>query len=88
MPDDALRLTIDKEFERKYKEESCDSKVNFCSPFHLDKYNDNKNLWKFVCDLKEKEEKYICEKKPVEYKVKRFKKSFSFFQINNLKVII
>ena len=53
MIDDALRLTIDVIFNTKYIEERyVDGK--YSSPFHVDGYNDDENLFDFVCDLNEK----------------------------------
>ena len=53
MIDDALRLTIDIVFDTKYLNERY---VNgkYSSPFHVDGYNDNENLFDFVVDLNEK----------------------------------
>lgn len=57
MLDDALRLTIDKVFNPIFREELNDSDGNYISPYHIDEYKDNENLWEFVCDLKEKKKK-------------------------------
>ena len=53
MIDDALRLTIDVIFDTKYKEERY---INgkYSSPFHVDGYNDNENLFDLVVELNEK----------------------------------
>ena len=41
MIDDALRLTIDKTFERK-------DKYKNCSQFHVDNYKDEENMWQKI----------------------------------------
>ena len=58
MLDDALRLTLDKEFETIYdfngnEKNSSDVSFNYESPFHVEGYSDNENMFKFICDLKE-----------------------------------
>ena len=52
MIDDALRLTLDKEFETEY-DFGNDNKYStlYKSPFKVEGYEDSDNLFKFVCDL-------------------------------------
>ena len=56
MLDDALRLTVDKEFNTVYSFNGVERKANECdymyeSPFPVNGYNNNENLFKFICDL-------------------------------------
>ncbi len=49
MVEDALRLTVDDLFEPKY---SCvDEKGSYVSPFKVQNYSDNENMYDFICDL-------------------------------------
>ena len=61
MLDDALRLTVDKEFGTVYNFEgvekhSLDLSIPYQSPFPVNGYFNSDNLFKFVCDLKEEKE--------------------------------
>ena len=56
MLDDALRLTVDKEFDTVYLFKGIErksSESNYCyeSPFPVNGYTNNENLFKFICDL-------------------------------------
>ena len=53
MIDDALRLTIDKVFPTEYDKEvlSQDGK-KYKSKYHLDGFNDEENLFEFICNIK------------------------------------
>ena len=48
MIDDAFRLTIDEIFETKYSKNRLDSKGKYISPFPVDGYNDNENLFELI----------------------------------------
>ena len=48
MIDDAFRLTIDDYFDTKYSKERLDEKVNYLSPFPVDGYNNNENLFELI----------------------------------------
>ena len=52
MIDDALRLTIDKVFPTEYDKEvlSQDGK-KYKSKYHLDGFNDEENLFEFICNI-------------------------------------
>ena len=52
MLDDAFRLTIDKVFETKYDKECIDEKGKYKSKFKLDGYNDEENVFEFLCNIK------------------------------------
>ena len=45
MIDDALRLTIDVDFGTIYKDERYDINGNYISPFHVDGYSDEENMY-------------------------------------------
>ena len=52
MIDDALRLTIDKFFETKYDLEVIDEKTGkYKSKYKLDGYNDEENIFEFLCNI-------------------------------------
>ena len=58
MLDDALRLTLDKEFGTIYnfngnEKNSFDVLTQYQSPFHVEGYSDSDNMFKFICDLNE-----------------------------------
>jgi hypothetical protein len=52
MMDDAFRLTIDRIFNTKYSVNCFDSKGNYKSKFKLDGFNDDENIFEFLCNLK------------------------------------
>ena len=52
MMDDAFRLTIDMIFNTKYSVNCFDSKGNYKSKFKLDGFNDDENIFEFLCNLK------------------------------------
>jgi len=63
MLDDALRLTLDKEFGTIYnfdgnEKHSFDNIIPYKSPFHVDGYSDSDNMFKFICDLNECDDSY------------------------------
>ena len=51
MMDDAFRLTIDKVFNTKYAPDCFDEEGNYKSKFSLDGFNDNENIFEFLCNL-------------------------------------
>ena len=51
MLDDAFRLTIDKVFNTKYSKDCFDSKGDYISKFRLDGFNNNENIFEFICNL-------------------------------------
>jgi len=60
MLDDALRLTLDKEFGTIYnfdgnEKHSLDVLIPYKSPFHVEGYSDSENMFKYICDLNENE---------------------------------
>ena len=61
MIDDALRLTIDDLFKTKFADEWTDEKGNYKSNYHVDGYEDNENMWEFICNINKYNEKYICD---------------------------
>ena len=56
MIDDALRLTIDKVFPTEYDKEVIDN-GKYVSKYHLDGFNDEENLFEFICNIEHN--KYI-----------------------------
>mgnify|MGYP002626449802 CR=1 FL=1 len=53
MMDDAFRLTIDKIFNTRYASNCFDKNKNYKSKFKLDGYNDNENIFEFLCNVKD-----------------------------------
>ena len=56
MLDDALRLTVDKEFNTVYmlngvERRACDDNYIYESPFPVNGYTNGENLFRFICDL-------------------------------------
>ena len=51
MLDDAFRLTIDKVFNTKYSPDCFDSKGNYKTKFRLDGFNNDENIFEFLCNL-------------------------------------
>ena len=56
MLDDALRLTVDQEFNTVYsfrgvERRSNENNYNYESPFPVNGYTNSENLFKFICDL-------------------------------------
>ena len=56
MLDDALRLTVDQEFNTVYsfrgvERRSSENNYNYESPFPVNGYTNSENLFKFICDL-------------------------------------
>ena len=56
MLDDALRLTVDKEFNTVYnfkgvEKSSNDNNIIYESPFPVNGYSNQENMFKFICDL-------------------------------------
>ena len=79
MIDDALLLTVDDLFHTEYSEECLNENGQFKSKFHVKGYNDDENMWEFVCDMKKNNEKKIVNfsafpPKRNKIKIKRMKK--------------
>ena len=53
MMDDMFRLTIDKIFNTRYAKECFDENGNYKSKYKLDGYNDNENIFEFLCNVKD-----------------------------------
>ena len=51
MFDDALRLTLDKIFDTKYSNECFDENKNYKSKYKLEGFNDNENIFEFMCNI-------------------------------------
>ena len=51
MLDDAFRLTIDKVFNTKYSADCFDCQGKYKSKFRLDGFNNNENIFEFICNL-------------------------------------
>ena len=54
MIDDALRLTVDDIFETFYDKEWVNEKGEYSSKFHVKGYNDEENMWEYICDLNDR----------------------------------
>ena len=52
MMDDAFRLTIDKIFNTQYSPKCIDENGNYKSKYKLDGYNDDENIFEFLCNVK------------------------------------
>ena len=52
MLDDAFRLTIDTIFDTKYSKECIDENGKYKSKYKLDGYNDNENVFEFLCNIR------------------------------------
>ena len=85
MLDDALRLTVDKEFDTVYlfrgiERKSNDNNYKYESPFPVNGYSNSENLFKFICDLNLEEG---TNKKITKYRYLRIKanktKTTNFF---------
>ena len=79
MIDDALYLTVDELFPTEYSEECQNENGQFKSKFHVNGYEDDENMWEFVCDLKKNSEKdinnsYNSPPKKQKIKIKKIKK--------------
>ena len=53
MMDDAFRLTIDKIFNTFYSLDCFDKNGNYKSRYKLDGYNDNENIFEFLCNVRD-----------------------------------
>ena len=80
MLDDALRLTVDKEFNTIYnfkgvEKKSGDSNLVYESPFPVNGYNNKENMFKFICDLNLEEgtNKKLIKYKHLRINTKNFK---------------
>ena len=52
MIDDAIRLTVDKVFPTEYdKEVISEDGKNYVSKYHLDGFNDEENVFEFLCNV-------------------------------------
>ena len=51
MIDDAFRLTIDVDFGTIYKDERYDINGNYISPFHVDGYSDEENMYELIGNI-------------------------------------
>ena len=51
MIDDAFRLTIDIDYETKYTKERYDADGNYLSPFHVNGYSDNENVFELIGNI-------------------------------------
>ena len=51
MLDDAFRLTIDKIFDTKYSNDVIDKNGNYKSKYQLDGFNDEENVFEFLCNV-------------------------------------
>ena len=53
MMDDVFRLTIDKIFNTYYSSDCFDNNGNYKSRYFLDGYNDNENIFEFLCNVRD-----------------------------------
>ena len=73
MIDNALLLTVDEIFPTEYSKESLNEKGQYKSKFHVNGYNDDENMWEFVCDMKKNNEKEIMNSYNFHLKKKKIK---------------
>ena len=80
MLDDALRLTVDKEFNTVYSFNGIEIKANdqnykYESPFPVNGYSNNENMFRFICDLNLEEgtNKKILKYRHLRINTKNFK---------------
>ena len=52
MLDDAFRLTIDTIFDTRYDSECIDKNGKYKSKYSIDGYNDEENIFEFLCNIK------------------------------------
>ena len=82
MLDDALRLTLDKEFETIYdfnfegKKYLNNSTTTYHSPFHVEGYSDEDNMFKLICNLNDEDINFEGYNKFFNYNKSYFKKTF------------
>ena len=81
MLDDALRLTLDKEFETIYDfnfegKNYSNNSISYHSPFHVEGYSDEENMYKLICDLNEDDNNFERYNKFINYNELFFKKTF------------
>ena len=86
MLDDALRLTVDKEFNTVYsfkgiERRSSESDYIYESPFPVNGYSNNENLFNFICDLNLEEgtNKKITKFRHLRIKTNKNQNSNKFF---------
>ena len=82
MLDDALRLTVDKEFNTIYnfkgvEKKSFDDDLVYESPFPVNGYSNKENMFKFICDLNLEEgtNKKVLKYKHLRINTRNFKQS-------------
>ena len=73
MIDNALLLTVDELFPTEYSKESLNENGKYKSRFHVNGYNDDENMWEFVCDMKKYNEKEIMNSTNFHLKKKKIK---------------
>ena len=73
MIDNALLLTVDELFPTEYSKESLNEKGQYKSKFHVNGYNDDENMWEFVCDMKKYNEKEMMNSDNFHLKKKKIK---------------
>jgi hypothetical protein len=81
MLDDALRLTLDKEFETIYDfnfegNKYFNKSTTYHSPFHVEGYSDEDNMFKLICNLNDNNINFEGYNKFVNYNKLFFKKTF------------
>ena len=81
MLDDALRLTLDKEFETIYDfkfegNNSLNNSKAYHSPFHVEGFSDEENMFKLICDLNDDNNNFEGYNKFVNYNKLFFKNEF------------
>ena len=81
MLDDALRLTIDKEFETIYDfnfkgNNYFNNSNTYHSPFHVEGYSDEDNMFEHICDLNDEDINFKGYNNFVNYDKLFFKKTF------------
>ena len=83
MIDDALLLTVDDLFPTEYDSKYKNENGKYKSKFHVNGYNDEENMWEFVCDMKKNPEKELFNS--FYFNNKNFKKIKKKIKIKKMK---
>ena len=86
MIDNALLLTVDDLFPTEYSNENKNEKGEYKSKYHVNGYNDEENMWQFVCDMKKNIDKGMSNSLSYNYKnSKKIKQRIKIKKIKNKK---
>jgi len=83
MIDDALLLTVDDLFPTEYSKDCLNEKGKYKSKFHVEGYNDDENMWDYICDMKKNIDKDLFNS--FSFNMKNFRKSKRRIKIKRFK---